>query len=106
MQELITKKIPFYTSDFIIYSCLLAIQNRPSQSVKMKDFLTFASSIGVVIIRPAIKTLHTSTNLMERYQLDFDDAFVVSCMQDYGIKKLVTYDHHFDKVSEIIVVRP
>lgn len=43
---------------------------------------------------------------MEKYKLDFDDALVVSCMTEYEIDKLVTYDQHFDQVEEITVHKP
>ena len=37
---------------------------------------------------------------MKEYNLDFDDALVVASMLANKTKKLVSFDKHFDKISE------
>ena len=72
----------------------------------MRDFLVFLNTFKIQLIRPSLKTAYTTMQFMEKYSLDFDDALVVSCMIEYEIDELVTYDQHFDRVEEITVVRP
>ena len=105
IKNLINKKINFYTSDFIIYSCLLIIYNKSSK-LNMKNFLVFINSIKITVIKPTLKEIYGSIDIMDRYNLDFDDALVVSCMAENKIKDLVTYDKHFNKVKEINIIKP
>jgi len=44
--------------------------------------------------------------MKKRRKLDFDDSLVVSCMQNNGIKKIVSLDKHFDKVKVIERIKP
>lgn len=95
-----------FTSDFVVYSCLLKIWKSIGLQKHMKDFLIFINSLDIRIIRQSPKAMCEAVSIMERYKLDFDDALVVSCMKEYGIKNLVSYDQHFEKAKEITVIRP
>lgn len=95
-----------YTSDFIIYSCLLILHNKLDSYTKMKDFLVFINSSNIRILRPSLKAMYDTIDFMERYKLDFDDSLIISCMLENNIKRLISYDKHFDKVKEIKVIRP
>ncbi len=95
-----------FTSDFVVYSCLLKIWKNVGLQKHMKDFLVFINSLDIRIIRPSPKAMYEAISIMERYKLDFDDALVVSCMKEYEIKNLVSYDQHFEKAKEITVIRP
>ncbi|MBS3108421.1 type II toxin-antitoxin system VapC family toxin [Candidatus Woesearchaeota archaeon] len=106
LKNLLVKNTPFYTSDFVIYSCLLIINSKLNFPVYMKNFLIFISSIKVSILRPSLKEIYSATNFMEKYKLDFDDALILSCMVENKIKYLVSYDKHFDKVKEVNVIKP
>ena len=72
----------------------------------MKDFLIFVNSINVNIIRPSLKAVYDAIDFMNKEKLDFDDALVLSCMIENGIKDLVSYDKHFDKIKGINIIRP
>ncbi len=106
LRNLIDKKVVFYTSDFVVYSCLIVLQSRPSPLPRMNNFLGFIANSGVAIIRPNLKTLIATTKVMEDYGLDYDDALVLGCMQEYGLKELVSYDKHFEKLNEVKIIRP
>ena len=106
IRELVEKGKPFYTSDFIVYSCLLIVQRKLQSPVLLRNFLVFLNSINIQILRPSFRIMHDAMDFMEKYRLDFDDALVVSCMIKNNIQQLVSYDHHFEVVSEISVVRP
>lgn len=73
----------------------------------MEKFITSLSEIkDLTILNPDLKTILTSLGFMKRYSLDFDDALVVSSMIANKIKKLVSFDKHFDKVKEIERIEP
>ena len=95
-----------YTSDFIVYSCLLILHNKLNSYIKMKDFLVFVNSSNISILRPSLKAMYDTIDFMKRYRLDFNDSLIIGCMLENNIKCLVSYDKHFDKVKEIEVIRP
>jgi len=105
IKDAIKKKSLYYTSDFIVYSCLINIQYRLS-SDSLRDFLVFLNSIKITILRPSVREIYDAQRIMEKYRLDFDDALVVSCMIANNIQELVSYDKHFDKVGFIKIIRP
>ncbi|MBI2670818.1 type II toxin-antitoxin system VapC family toxin [Candidatus Woesearchaeota archaeon] len=106
IRRLTNKKISFYTSDFIIFSCLLIIKNKLKSTTHMKGFLIFINSIKIEIIRPSLKEMYGAIEFMKKYRLDFDDALIISCMVENNIKSIISYDKHFIKVKEIDVVEP
>ena len=56
--QCLEKKQPLFTSDFIVYACLLAIESRlPDAPIKMKDFLISLHSLHVTILRPSLMAM-------------------------------------------------
>jgi len=106
LAQCLEKKQPLYTSDFILYSCLIILQQKLNSLDKMRDFLTFLHSLKITVLRPSIKAIHESTYFMQRYTLDFDDALVLGCMFENRIKELVSYDKDFTHIKEVIIIRP
>ena len=90
------------TSDFVVYSCLVAIQ-RSLRSIKpMRDaIIFFTNNPNLRIIRPSLEDIYHATKIMEKTRLDFDDSLIVSCMENNKIKKIASLDRHFDKVKSI-----
>lgn len=100
-------KISAITSDYIVYSCLLQICNRLGSVERMKKFILSMFGISnIKIFNPDFEVILSALNSMKRYNLDFDDALVVSSMTANKIKKLVSFDRHFDKVKEIERIEP
>ncbi len=94
------------TTDFIIYSCILQVQNKLKNAEFVKNTIIFFNSHpNLKIIRPSFEDLHNSIEIMETTKLDFDDSLVVACMKNYDIEKLASLDNHFDKVKGIERVR-
>lgn len=91
-------------SDFIMYSILLQLTNRSTLS-KAKDFLSFLEGANIEIIIPDMQTLHNALKIMKSYNLDFDDALVVSIMATNKINRLVSFDKDFDKVKDEALVK-
>ncbi len=106
IKELVKKRINLYTSDFILYSCLLNICNKLNSLKIMKNFIIFINSLKITIIRPSLREVYDSIDLMERHNLDFDDSLVVSCMKGNNIHTLISYDSHFNNIKEINIIKP
>lgn|SRR3989338_2710427 len=94
-----------FTSDFLIYSCLIAIERKHKNKGKLLDALRFFSSFSQLrILRPSIEDLYNAASMMDKHNLDFDDSLVLSCMQKFGIRRLASLDRHFDKIKNIEIV--
>lgn len=94
------------TSDFIVYACLLQIEGKASVG-GMHNFIKFLDNMsGIEVHSPAYQVLYDAVGMMEKYGLDFDDSLVVSTMLAAGVKQLVSFDRHFDKVKEIKRMEP
>ncbi len=99
--KLINKEINAVTSDFIVYSCLLKIEQKLKSITYMKQFLAYINGTNIQIIRPSIKEILDAIKISDKYHLDFDDGLVVSLMTNNNIKELISFDKHFDKISLI-----
>ncbi|MDI6721208.1 MAG: type II toxin-antitoxin system VapC family toxin [Candidatus Aenigmarchaeota archaeon] len=100
------KLIEGMTSDFVIYTCLIQIENK-SNIKDMKNFLIFADNMeGLTIHSPTYQTVYAAFDIMENHKLDFDDALVVAVMRALSIKELVSFDSHFDRIREIKRIEP
>ncbi len=90
------------TTDFIVYTCLIQIENSTKNTDLMRNFLIFLNSLSnLKILRPSIDDVYRTFDFMDSKGLDFDDSLVVSCMLNNGVKELASFDKHFDKVKEI-----
>ncbi len=90
------------TTDFIIYSCLLVVQNNSKNGKIMRNVISFFNSYPPLrIIRPSLEDCYHAIGLMEAKNLDFDDSLVVACMARYEIEELASLDRHFNKIKEI-----
>ena len=90
-------------SDFIMYSILLQLISRSTLS-KAKD-LSFLEGANIEIIVPDMHTLHNALKVMKSYNLDFDDALVISVMASNKINRLVSFDKDFDRVKDEALVK-
>lgn len=93
--------ISTFTSDFIVYTCLIQIQYKTKEINNMNDFVIFINTLNLNILRLNIANIPRTVELMNKYKLDFDDALVVSFMKDNNIKTLISFDRDFDKVNII-----
>ncbi len=90
------------TTDYVIYSCILQVQNKLKEIKFIKNVLVFFSSYSnLQVLRPSFKDFYDAVEIMESNRLDFDDSLVVACMKNYGITELASLDRHFDKVKGI-----
>ena len=91
-----------YTSDFLIYTCLIAIENKFKDFKKLENALIFFKNCpSLKILRPSLDELHYAIQITKSGELDFDDSLVIACMKNNNITKLASLDRHFDKVKGI-----
>ncbi len=103
LDEVLRGKIKAYTSDFIVYSCLLQIQFKTKETKQMRNFILFINSIdNLTILRPSLFDMEKAVEYKEKWKLDFDDSLVISCMVNNGIKTLISLDSDFNKIPLII----
>ena len=93
--------ISAFTSDFIVYTCLIQIQCKTKELNTLKDFVIFINTLNLNILKLNIANIPKTIEFMSKYNLDFDDALVVSFMKDNHISNLISYDKDFDKVNII-----
>lgn len=102
LNSLSEDSIQALTSDFVLYSCLIAVQNRLKNAEQLGNVIIFFNNYQKLnILRPSFDEFYNAIELMEHHKLDFDDSLVLSCMQKFGIKKLASLDKHFDKIKSI-----
>ncbi len=94
------------TSDFILYTCLIKIEDKLKSKQPMQKFISSINELGLDIIRPSLKEIDEAIKISEKHKLDFDDSLVVSCMVNNNIKKLISFDGDFDKVKIIKRIEP
>lgn len=102
LRSLTEKNTIAITTDFIIYTCLIQVQNKLKDTAALKKVILFFNSLPPLrIVRPSLEEMYTAIECMEQYKLDFDDSLVVTCMKYHKITNLISLDKHFDKVKEI-----
>ncbi|MBI5066219.1 type II toxin-antitoxin system VapC family toxin [Candidatus Woesearchaeota archaeon] len=96
------------TSDFVIYSCIIQLERKVKLPEVIEKFILFIGELtnNLDILRPSFQEMLTALTISKKYNLDFDDGFIVSCMLDNGINTLVSLDKHFDEVEGILRVEP
>ncbi|HLC60163.1 MAG TPA: type II toxin-antitoxin system VapC family toxin [Candidatus Nanoarchaeia archaeon] len=95
-----------YTSDFLIYACIIVMENKYKDTKRMENALIFFKNCpNLKIVRPSFDELNYAIEISKIEKLDFDDSLVVACMRNYGIKGLASLDRHFDKVKGIEKVK-
>ena len=95
------------TTDFIIYSCILVLYSNLKETKFIRNAIIFFNFYNNLrILRPSFDDMYDAAEVVEKNRLDFDDSLVVSCMQNNGIKKIVSLDKHFDKVKVIERIKP
>ena len=105
--DVLEKKINAYTSDFILYTCILQIEGKLESRKKMEDFIVLISNMeNLEFIRPNLDAMNVAIDIAKKYNLTFDDALVVACMTANNVNKLVSFDSDFDAVKEIERVEP
>ena len=80
LKKIKNKEIVGVTSDYILYTCIVKIEQKLKSASKIKQFLFYVDQINLDIIRPSLLDMINSLEISEKYKLDFDDSLVVSLM--------------------------
>jgi len=107
LRKIDDNKIDTLTSDFIVYTCLIQIQNKSKSTEKLSDFMAFLTNLEAMeIFRPRQSTIEKGIEYSKKHGLDFDDGLVLACMFENNIGTIVSFDKDFDKVKEIKRIEP
>lgn len=106
LEKVCNNQINAATSDFVVYTCLIQLEKKSASIEKMRDFMMFMDNASLEIHSPTFQTLYNTFEIMKKQTLDFDDALVVAIMKSVGIKEIISFDKHFDKVKEIKRLEP
>ncbi len=55
---------------------------------------------------PSRSLYHHALEIYATHAIDFEDALAVAHMRDQGIEEILSYDRHFDRLSDIRRVEP
>ncbi len=96
-----------YITDFHIDAIVIVMENYNKTG---KEIAIFLSSLlkysGLSIIEISLSSKINSTEIMDMYDLDFDDALICQSMKEKNLKKLISYDSHFDNLNFIDRITP
>lgn len=96
-----------WTNSFLLFSMLLTIQHKTGDLGKCKELVTIINSYkGIRIYNPGPSAVINALNLQEEYELDFDDALVLSSMDQLNISGIVTFDRDFEEIDRIDILSP
>jgi predicted nucleic acid-binding protein len=96
-----------YTSDFIIDSIVIIMENRNVQTSKILRFLlALTSSKGLSIYNHTFTDRILAANTMLKSGLTFDDSMVMIAVKALKAKSVVSFDSHFDDLKGIKRVEP
>lgn len=94
-------------SDYILYTCLFQIEYKLKSLESMKEFIQFVNSVSnIKIVRPSLLEIYNAIDIAKEYNLDLDDALIISIMVENKMKELVSFDKDFDKVKFIKIEEP
>lgn len=96
-----------HITDFHIDAIVIVMENYHKTG---KEIAIFLSSLlkyrGLSIIEISLSSKINATEIMDNYNLDFDDSLICQCMIEKNLKKLISYDSDFDKIDFINRVTP
>jgi predicted nucleic acid-binding protein len=96
-----------YITDFHIDAIVIVMENYKKTG---KDIAIFLSSLlkyrGLAIVETSLASKINTTEIMDAYDLDFDDALACQCMKEKNLKLLISYDADFDNIDFIERITP
>ena len=100
-------KIKAITTDFIIDTIIINMERNGCTGERIRRFLlSLLISKGLTIYCHNFVDRIIAIDHMKEFNLDFDDSLVVEAMHNNNVKKIVSFDPHFDKVEGIGRLKP
>ena len=106
LEQLLRQEIPLYTTDFILYTCLLQLERQTKDPERMKNFLQFIHHLPIEILHPDLAENYFAIECKAKHKLTFDDALILSTMTHRGIPTLLSLDKDFDRIKTIQRIEP
>ncbi len=95
------------TTLFHIDSILIVMERYGRELRGLRLFLTSLLAYkGLRVIPLSLLDRIRAIEYMEHFGLDFDDALTYHTMRKLGIRKIISYDHDFDRITEIERIEP
>lgn len=102
-----SKRSEVWINSFLVFSMLLTIQHKTGNLEKCEQLLSILNSYqGLNVFNPSFSTILNAIRFQSNFSLDFDDALVLSCMDQLKITHIVTFDSDFDEIDKIDVLNP
>ena len=107
LRKISENEIQGIITDFSIDSVCILMENYHKKTGEIRLFLlSLLGFVGLKIYFTTIIDRILATQLMEKHDLDFDDALTLQAMYSNNVKEIVSFDKHFDKIKEIKRVEP
>lgn len=89
-------------STFTIDSIIISLESHKVNYNKINSIIeSIMQSRGVIVYRPTLKDRFSSFQLINKYKIGYEDALTLQCALVNNCKKIISFDHHFDKIKEI-----
>ena len=96
-----------FTSDFIIDSIVVTMENRNVQDMKILRFLlALRGSRGLSIYNHTLNDRILAANFMLKSNLTFDDSMVAVALKALNTETVVSFDSHFNRIKGIKRLEP
>lgn len=91
----------------MVDSIVVIMENEGKQASEISLFLS--SLLGYATLEIYFLTLHDrieATRHMHKFKIDFDDSTAYQAMRNLNVKQIVSFDRHFDKISDVERIEP
>lgn len=89
-----------FTSDFVIDSVVIVMENRNVQpSMILRFLLALRNSKGLSIYSHTFTDRILAMHIMMKSNLTFDDSMVTVAVKNLKAQRVVSYDSHFDGIK-------
>lgn len=96
-----------FISSFNVDSIVIALEKNGANWQDMKIFLESLKYYeGLIIYNATITDRVNAIDLMEKYQLDYEDSLTLQATISTGSKEIMSFDKHFDGIDEIKRIEP
>jgi len=107
LRKISENKMQGLMTDFSIDSICIVMENNGKKAEEIRLFLlSLFGFVGLKVYSTTMLDRIFATQLMEKHNLDFDDALTLQAMHSNNVKEIVSFDKHFGKLKEIKRVEP
>jgi predicted nucleic acid-binding protein len=94
-------------TDFTIDTIIVIMENEGKRPTDISLFLSSLLGYGSLdIYFLSLYDRIEATRHMQKFKVDFEDSTVYQAMRSLNVKQVVSFDRHFDKISDIARIEP